>query len=291
MSELVLLHHNEPMTTSLAIADGTENTHKAVIQLVRKYVDDLQEFGRVAFEMRPFDTEGGNQWREIAFLNEPQSTLLITYLRNSDTVRRFKIALVKAFYEMRDRLRGDPAPQFVTSNLAHGADLAVAADRTFRSFMRAARSAGVALPKALRIANAQTLRRTGMDMLAELGVEPPPDAAPSLLSVPGVERFGAAWLAGELPVPVCICRNADLYAAYQRWCAANGITPVRDVAFHPALRRAGLGVRQSHVAVSGNYRVRATIPPGGEAGAVDGEKGRFYAASIASFADALKDWL
>lgn len=49
MSELVLLHHNEPMTTSEAIAEGVELAHKTVIQLVRKYVDDLNSFGRVAF--------------------------------------------------------------------------------------------------------------------------------------------------------------------------------------------------------------------------------------------------
>lgn len=66
----------------------------------------------------------------------------------------------------------DTAPQFVTSNLSHGADLAVAADRTFRSFLRAARSAGLALPQALRKANQQTLSRTGMNMLEELGVVP-----------------------------------------------------------------------------------------------------------------------
>lgn len=172
MSELVLLHHNEAMTTSLAIAEGTENTHESVIKLVRKYVEDLQNFGRVGFEIEPFATNGGVQSREVAFLNEPQATLLITFLRNSEIVVRFKVALVKAFYEMRDRLRGDPQPQFLTGNLSHGADLAVAADRTFRSFLRAGRSAGMALPQALRIANRQTVERTGMDMLAELDVDP-----------------------------------------------------------------------------------------------------------------------
>lgn len=34
------------------------------------------------------------------------------------------------------------APPFTTSNLAHGADLAVTAERTFRSFLPAARSSG-----------------------------------------------------------------------------------------------------------------------------------------------------
>ena len=196
MSELVLLHHNEPMTTSLAIAAGTENTHESVIKLVRKYVEDLQEFGAFGFEIQ----KSGGRPTEVAYLNEPQATLLITYLRNSETVRRFKIALVKAFYEMRDRLRGDPQPQFLTGNLSHGADLAVAADRTFRSFLRAGRSAGMALPQALRIANRQTVERTGMDMLAELDVDPDSAFMPKAASKePEADALAVAlrdWLDG-----------------------------------------------------------------------------------------------
>lgn len=202
MSELVLLHHNEPVTTSLAIADGTENTHESVIKLVRKYIDDLQNFGRVGFEIEPFATNGGVQSREVAFLNEPQSTLLITYLRNSDTVRWFKIALVKAFYEMRDRLRGAAQPQFLTGNLSHGADLVVAADRTFRGFMRVARAAGLGLPMALRVANQQTLARTGMDMLAELDVDPDAiNPAPARRPLNRLEQALSDWLAAAGPGP------------------------------------------------------------------------------------------
>lgn len=198
MSELVLLHHNEPMTTSLAIAEGTENTHESVIKLVRKYVDDLQEFGTFGFEIQ----KSGGRPTEIAYLNEPQATLLITYLRNSETVRRFKIALVKAFYELRDRLRWKQQPQFNTGSLAHGADLAVASDRTFRSFLRAARSAGMALPQALRIANAKTAERTGMDMLAELDIDPgeyhPAAGLVEALPDPFVEAL-VAWSESAAP--------------------------------------------------------------------------------------------
>lgn len=204
MSELVLLHHNEPMTTSLAIAEGTENTHKAVIQLVRKYVADLQEFGPLAFEMAVARPGRGGEATEYAYLNEPQATLLITYLRNSETVRRFKIALVKAFYEMRDRLRGaaDRPPAVLTRDPSHAADLAVAADRTFRSFLRAGRSAGLGLPMALRAANRQTLERTGMDMLAELDVDP--DAvspAPATRPLNRLEKALSDWLAAAGPGP------------------------------------------------------------------------------------------
>lgn len=44
-----------------------ENPH-----LVRSRADLLSEFGRVAFETRPFATRGGRQMREVAMLNERQ---------------------------------------------------------------------------------------------------------------------------------------------------------------------------------------------------------------------------
>ncbi|MFN7073894.1 Rha family transcriptional regulator, partial [Proteus mirabilis] len=67
-------------------------------------VDDLNEFGRVAFEMRSFDTDGGRQKQQVALLNEQQATLLITYMRNNDVVREFKKKLVSEFFKMRSAL-------------------------------------------------------------------------------------------------------------------------------------------------------------------------------------------
>jgi hypothetical protein len=39
------------------------------------------------------------------FLNEAQATLLMTYLRNNEIVRKFKIRLVKEFFRMRETLQ------------------------------------------------------------------------------------------------------------------------------------------------------------------------------------------
>lgn len=94
----------ELFTNSLALAEGVGNPHKSVLQLIRQNVDDLEDFGGVAFEMRPFETPGGTQTREIAYLNEQQATLLLTYMRNNDVVKAFKKALVKAFFELRERV-------------------------------------------------------------------------------------------------------------------------------------------------------------------------------------------
>lgn len=195
MSELVLLHHNEPMTTSEAIAEGVELAHKTVIQLVRRYVEDLKEWGGVAFEMRPLATEGGNQWREVAYLNEGQAMFLMTLMRNSPVVVAFKKALVKAFLELRDRLAVSSAPTF--SAVDHRADVLVSADRTFRAILRSCRAAGARLPAALARANEVTVRETGVDMLAEIG---PVEHPVSTLADPVADGI-AAWAqtAGDGP--------------------------------------------------------------------------------------------
>lgn len=178
-----------------------------MLGLIRKYADDLDEFGRVAFETRPFDTAGGMQRQEVAFLNEPQSTL------------------VRAFFALRDQVRAAhaaPGP-FLTGNPAHAADQLVSADRIFRSILRSSRSAGLPLPRALRRANEVARHRTGIDMLDELDA---PDLAtantPALLDPLGVHAFCDAWLAGTLPLPVVPCRSTDLYAAYCHWRAGGG---------------------------------------------------------------------
>ena len=104
-SLVFLSKNNLPLTTSLIIAESLERTHESVIKLVRNHEDDLNAVGgRVGFQIQPFDTAGGTQNREIAFLNEQQTTLLITFMTNTPKVVKFKIALVKAFYEMRQAL-------------------------------------------------------------------------------------------------------------------------------------------------------------------------------------------
>ncbi|EPY2904842.1 Rha family transcriptional regulator [Cronobacter sakazakii] len=102
--QLVEIKKLDLVTNSAVIASGVMKDHKPVIQLIRKYKSDLEEFGRVEFEMRPFQTDGGMQKQEIALLNEQQTTLLITYMRNNEVVRAFKKRLVSEFFAMRGEL-------------------------------------------------------------------------------------------------------------------------------------------------------------------------------------------
>lgn len=159
-----------------------------------------------------------------------------------------------------------PAPTFLTGNPSHGADLVVAADRTFRSFMRAGRSAGLRLTDALRMANRQTQARTGMDMLAEMGV----DAGDVVRDAPiaegyGVSDFAAAWLGGALPLPATVCRSAELYAAYAHWRALSGNEAAGIVRFLPLLRASAPEVSSGtrHARADGRFfTVKAAWIPG-----------------------------
>lgn len=93
------------VTDTLTIAGLVENQHKNVLELVRNYLKDFQEFGPVAFETRlgkslPHGGYGAST--EYAILNEDQAYLLLTYMRNTAIVRNAKKALVRAFKVARE---------------------------------------------------------------------------------------------------------------------------------------------------------------------------------------------
>ena len=92
----------EPYTTSEIIAECAEVKHHTIQELLRKHKSDFENYGIIAFEMRKLDRRGRPM--KIYRLNEQQATLLITYLKNTEPVRQFKMNLVKAFFEMRDEL-------------------------------------------------------------------------------------------------------------------------------------------------------------------------------------------
>ncbi len=104
--EIVSLIDGDAVTTTLAIAIGCNVDHASVIKLVRTYQADLEEFGLLGFEIqpRPVGQHGGAD-TEFAILNEQQSTLIMTYMRNSPIVREFKKTLVKEFWLL---VRGKP---------------------------------------------------------------------------------------------------------------------------------------------------------------------------------------
>ncbi|MCG3680288.1 Rha family transcriptional regulator [Aliarcobacter butzleri] len=100
---------NEDMTVShRVIAEQTDNKEVSVANLINKYISDFEVFGKVHFKNEAIKNTK-NRINEIVtyYLNEQQSYLLLTYLRNSEIVRNFKIALVKAFFEIKKQLENE----------------------------------------------------------------------------------------------------------------------------------------------------------------------------------------
>ena len=173
----------------------------------------------------------------------------------------------------------------------------VAADRIFRAAMRSGRCIGLRTAHAVRRANALALARTGIDVLADLdaedlALEPAlPEAGPE--PDPGAARaFLGAWLAGELPLPVEVCRAADLYAAYGYWCRLHGHAPLLPMRF-PWRRWPGVHgtqLRLPHADGRGLTNARVVYPPGALAGVLFGDRGRAALEAVERFAAALAAW-
>ena len=106
MSELVFLEPNkidaEPFTTSKVVADNSGIKHESVVRILSKYQKDFEEFGILRFEIG--EIKGRGQPERVYRLNEEQTSLLVTYLKNTPVVRTLKIELVRQFYAMRAEL-------------------------------------------------------------------------------------------------------------------------------------------------------------------------------------------
>ncbi len=104
MKNLVFVHDmkSEPFKTVSVLTLHTKTSRHAVMQLINNHMNELEEFGNMAFEMRKLNGRGRpkKEWH----LNEPQATLLMTMLDNTPVVTEFKVNLVKAFYELREEV-------------------------------------------------------------------------------------------------------------------------------------------------------------------------------------------
>lgn len=91
---------------SRLIADELGIEHRALMQTIKKYLTEIQEFGALAFEMREFKTAQGNTSKETyCYLNEEQATFLMTLSRNTSQVIACKRNLVKAFSQAKQIIK------------------------------------------------------------------------------------------------------------------------------------------------------------------------------------------
>lgn len=105
MNKLIVITNEEMTVSHRVVAEQTANQEKSIRNIINKYISDFETFGKVHFKNASIQN-AKNRINEIVtyYLNEQQAYLLLTYLRNNEIVRNFKVALVKAFFEMRERL-------------------------------------------------------------------------------------------------------------------------------------------------------------------------------------------
>ncbi len=116
VEKLVFFHNGQWVTTTMAIAQGMEAEHVAVLQFIREHLADLEKFGHVVFEALPDELQVNPG--TYALLNRHQAVaLLLAYPAEPQIARTFTARLLKVFLEMGEHLGTEQAKGKV---YAHG---------------------------------------------------------------------------------------------------------------------------------------------------------------------------
>ncbi len=265
----------------------------------------LDEDEAATHNVRSRSVDGVEQDREVTIISESGLYACILKSRRPEAKAFRKWVTAEVLPSIR-KTGCYTAPQMPRRDdplsISHRADIFVGADRVFRATMRAARSAGLSTGAAVRRAQAVTLDRTGIDMLAELQVEPPEDPPPIAADDDpgGVRAFLREWSNGELPVPYTLCQRSDLHMAYEEWVGQQEGQRYRALsakAFAYAIRAQAMPdcrLRPLHITVLDGERrrtVRAWVP-----GHLENERRRISALDFDTrewrrFHTGLMDWM
>ena len=111
-NNIIEIFENEARVSHRVIAERTNNKILSVQKLITDNITILEEFGRVRFkiegdfEVKEKQKTNPNYRAETTYyLNEQQTTLVLTFMRNNEIVKEFKINLVREFYKMREILQ------------------------------------------------------------------------------------------------------------------------------------------------------------------------------------------
>lgn len=88
----------EPRIDSRMLAQHLHNKHQSLFELIKNHRADFEELGLLRFQT---GKATGGRPEKFAMLNEDQSTLALSYSKNTPKVRELKVKLVKAFGEAR----------------------------------------------------------------------------------------------------------------------------------------------------------------------------------------------
>jgi prophage antirepressor-like protein len=88
-----------------SIAFESEVKEKLIRNTITKHISDFEKLGQIYFEEEErFNSVGAMNMKRIYLLNEQQTILLFSILRNSELLMKLKIATIRKFSEMRNQL-------------------------------------------------------------------------------------------------------------------------------------------------------------------------------------------
>ena len=104
MQDLILLDQNQiPLVDSRLMASRLDVRHRDMMRdVMDKYAADFEEFGSFARHLAK--PEGSGRPQPYYLLNEDQSYLMLTYIKNTPRARNLKKKLVAAFKKVRAQL-------------------------------------------------------------------------------------------------------------------------------------------------------------------------------------------
>ena len=76
---------------------------RATIQIINRYKDQLETYGKVPFEMLPSMNSGSSQKEITCLLNEQQSTFLVTLSKNSEQAVALKKCLNDSYHYYKNK--------------------------------------------------------------------------------------------------------------------------------------------------------------------------------------------
>ena len=100
LAVLVKAVDNVPVVSTLDMCGPLGVEHHAIVQLVKKYETQLQEIRTFAFQMR----KSGGKPIAFCYLDEEQATFLVTLMKNSEPVVKFKYRLSREFHRMKKEI-------------------------------------------------------------------------------------------------------------------------------------------------------------------------------------------
>jgi len=101
MESLVELKDNIPKVDTVVLAREFNQKHEHLYKLLKNHQSKLVHFGVVGFEIRKPKT---GRPMNIAYLNEPQALLLLTYTRSREETDNLRIRLISDFTNMKNAL-------------------------------------------------------------------------------------------------------------------------------------------------------------------------------------------